>query len=236
MVEMKHYDELSRYAKGQATKQIHHEIKKYFLKIAEELTIEEAFDLTWSPTIKGWFASELFDSHINEYLISTHSRQGKLMVLCIYPREAAEQIIHDYCELYFNEIKSKKPTAAQLEYATGLQNDLQSHLDLTTDNYFVFVATLRTLIELHSNEKEQQKQIREQNYHARLQTDPATEKQLIAIQNSYNHFAKGKREIDKNMLQHLSKYEVSVIFELFKDENPLERVDNYLSELREKWS
>lgn len=239
MVEMKHYDELSRYVKGQATKQFHHEIKKYFMDLAEELTLEEAMDLTWHTTIKGWVSEKLFDPYIAEYLISTYSREGRLLVDCIYPKEAAVKIIQDCCEPYFYEVKNKRPSSAQLEYAKGLQNDLGTNLELPTENYFVFVATLKELIKLQTTQKEQQKNIREKNFHARLQVDPATPKQLTAIQNSYNYFAKGKRQLDKDLLPHLSKYEVNVIFDLFKDGKPLERaerVDSYLVELRKKWT
>lgn len=236
MVEIKHYDELSRYVKGQATKQIHHEIKKYFMDIAEEFTLEEAMDLNWRPSIKGWVAEKIFDPYIGEYLISAYSREGKLLSYCIYPPKKAERIISECSEPYFNEIKAKCPTPAQLDYARGLQNDLKTNFDLTTDNYFVFVATLKTLIELHETRKERQKDIRNQHLTVQLQAEPATEKQLHAIQNSYNHFAKGKRQLDIGMLPHLSKHEVRIIFELFKKEQPLDQVDNYLSQLREKWA
>lgn len=239
MVEMEHYKNLSRYVKGQATKQFHHEMKKYFMDLAEELTLEEAIELNWRPSIKGWVSEKLFDPYIAEYLISAYSREGRLLVHCIYPKEAAVKIIQDCCEPYFYEIKNKRLSSAQLEYAKGLQNDLGTNLELPTENYFVFVATLKELIKLQANQKEQQKNIREQNFNTRLQADPATPKQLNAIQNSYNYFAKGKRRLDVDLLPHLSKYEVGIIFDLLKDGQPLERakqVDSYLAELRNKWT
>ena len=69
--------------------------------------------------------------------------------------------------------------------------------------------------------------------------EPATERQLIAIKNSYNYFSKCNGQLDTDMLPHLSKYDAHVVINLFQDGKHLERierVDNYLAQLREKWS
>lgn len=240
MAEIKRYDEQSRYVKGQATKQISYEIREFYKIMAERLSIEEAKALTWQPLMNEEILASFYNTDRAEYVVPAVSREGRLINYCIYPKELLEKAINKYSESYFNDTKAKKPTDSQLEYAKGMLMDLNESYELPTDNYFVFVATFKILIHSYKGHQQQQKIIREQEFEARMQMDPASERQITAIQNSYNHFAKGKRQIDQGMLSLLSKHDASIIFDLFKGTGtPLElvgRVDSFLVQLRKKWA
>lgn len=239
MVEVKHYDEQSRYVKGQATKQISYEIREFYKNMAERLSVEEASALSWNPFMNEQILASFYDTSRAEYIVPAVNREGRLMSYCIYPKEQLEKAINKYSEQHFYDTQSKKPTDAQLEYAKGMLADLNENYELPTDNYFIFLATFKRLIEFHKGYQQQQKAIREQEFKMKQQMDPASEKQITAIQNSYNYFSKGKRQLDIDMLQYLSKHDASIIFDLFKGGSHIERaerVDSYLAQLRAKWA
>lgn len=239
MANYKHYDDHSSYVKAQATKQINYEVKDFYKKMTEQLSIEEAKAFTWDPLFDEQILSNFFDKYINDYVIVVYGQTGGFLGHCVYPEDRLKQVIHKQSNAYFNNIRSRKPSYAQMSYALNMQADLNTNFELSTDNYLVFITTFEILLRLHQPYKEQQRILLEKEHEERQKMEPATERQLIAIENSYNYFSKGNRQLDTDMLPHLSKYDAHVVINLFQDGKHLERVervDNYLAQLREKWS
>jgi len=239
MATYKHYDDHSSYVKAQATKEINYKVKDFYTKLTEQLSIEEMKTFTWDPLFDEQILASFFDKCINEYVVVVYSQTDKFLGYCVYPEDRLKQVIYKQSTAYFNYIWSRKPSDAQMEYAKSMQADLNTNLELPTDNYLAFITTFNILLRLHQTYKEQQRVLLEKEYEEKKRMEPATERQLIAIENSYNYFAKGKRQLDTDMLPHLSKYDAHVILNLFQSGKYLERVervDNYLAQLREKCS
>ncbi|MGE7983709.1 hypothetical protein [Solibacillus sp. NPDC093137] len=218
------YSEQSTSVKQSVLHQIKSTIKDYFNRMVGELSIEQAEHFTFNQDVRDDLFNSFYNEHFNNYVVYVRSFDE----YCDYPKDRLITQIEKYGLKYYQEIKDQTPSSAQLKYALNMQEDLNTSFPVNTENYYLFMAIFSTLLELHQpikeqREKELQKEMEEENKR-KQRSEPATEKQIIAIRNSFNYFSRGKQQLDEEALISLSKYDASQIFDLMDRGPYAERV------------